>query len=93
MATPKQIILSETGFTSIYDLKKHLKSIAKDQYGCMYSEIKKPSFKVYYTSNTNHFCSFGVSMNMTGMQKTLALDILSVTKAGIQRGCLQYILK
>lgn len=89
----KQIILKETGFDSIAELKKHLTATAKDQYGTKYSEIKKPSFKVYFTSNENHFCSFGVSMNFTGMQKTLALDASSLTKAGLQRGCLEYVLK
>ena len=81
------IILKETGFKSIADLKKHLKTTAVNQYGCNFSEIKKPSFRVYYTSNPNHFCSFGVSMSFTGMTKTKALDYDSITMEGKKRGC------
>lgn len=88
-----EIILKETGFKSIKDLKAHLKKTATNQYGCMYAEIKKPSFKVVYTSNPNCFASFLVSMNMVGMTNQQALDKQSITKAGHKRGCSNYYLK
>lgn len=89
----KKIILKETGFKSINDLKAHLKSIAEFQYGCYYSEIKKPTFRVMYTSNKNCFASYIVSMNGTGMQIEKALDASSITAAGKARGCSNYYLK
>jgi hypothetical protein len=88
-----EIILNETGFKSIPELKKHLKSIAKYQYGCYYAEIKKPTFKVSYTSNPNCFASYLVSLNMVGMTKQLALDKESITDEGLKRGCGEFYLK
>ncbi len=93
MKTAKQIILSELGMKSIPQLKKKLKEVAVSQYGTLYGEIKKPTFKVYYTGNENHFCSYGVSLNMVGMVNTMALDSKSITSAGKKRGCAGMYLK
>lgn len=89
----KEIILKETGFKTISALKKHLKENATYQHGCYYFEIKKPSFKVCYTSNPNCFASYLVNMNMVGMTNQLALDKKSITKEGHKRGCSEYYLK
>ncbi len=93
MSKAIDIILKETGFKNIAALKKELLKNKEFQYGCYYSEIKKPSFKVSYTSNPNCFASFLVSMNGIGMTKQMALDQKSLTKAGIKRGCSEYYLK
>ncbi len=80
-------------FGSVSGLKKHLKAIAKYQYGCNYSELEVYGCKVYYTDNPNHFCTFGISIPCVGFSDARALGVSSLTKAGIQRGCAKYVLK
>jgi len=87
-----EYILTETQTKSITDLKAKLKSIAKNQYGTSMGEIKAKNFRVFYTSNPNHFCTFAISLNGIGMTNTLALDKQSFTKAGLQRGCGNFYL-
>lgn len=90
--TVLEYILKETNTKSITDLKAKLKSIAKKQYGTSIGEIKTSNFRVFYTSNPNHFCTYAISLNGIGMTNTLALDKQSFTKAGLQRGCGNYYL-
>lgn len=86
-------ILAETKTESISDLKKKLKKMATPGCGCIGSEIKCESFRVFYTSNPNHFAEFAIAMNQVGFQDVLALDYESITKSGKQRGCDSYYMK
>lgn len=90
--TVLEYILKETNTTSISELKVKLKRMAKSQYGTKIGEIKAKNFRVFYTSNPNHFCEYAIALNGVGMTNTLALDKDSFTKAGLQRGCGNYYL-
>lgn len=90
--TVLEYILEQTKSKSLDDLKVKLKKTAKNEYGCFFSEIKAKNFRVFYTSNPNHFCEFAISLQGIGMTNTLALDNKSFTKAGLQRGCGNYYL-
>jgi len=79
-------------YGSFSGLKKHLKSIAKYEYGCYFSQIKIYGCEIFYTSNPNHFCSFGIKIPMVGMSETLGLGKSSITKAGKLRGCSKYYI-
>lgn len=85
-----EYILTNTNTKSINELKKKLLNSAKNEYGTKISEIKCKNFRVFYTSNPNHFCSYAIVLNGVGMSKTLALDKQSITKAGLLRGCEDY---
>lgn len=69
-------------YGNLSGLKKHLKSISKEQYGCKYSEVNIYGCRIYYTSNENHFCRFGIAIPLVGMSSTKALGVSSLTKAG-----------
>lgn len=73
-------------------LKKHLKSIATNPYGCFTSEVTVYGCRISYTSNPNCFATYLVSIPMVGMSNSMALDKQSLTKAGILRGCANYHL-
>lgn len=98
MITPKakkliQQAIKDAGFKGRTELKKYLKEIAVNEYGCFMGEIKSNGIRFYYTSNPNHFCSFGVALRGVGMTSTYALDKSSMTKAGINRGAGNYFIK
>jgi len=80
-------------FGSTAKLKRHLKSIAKYEYGCKTAEVEVYGCKILYTSNPNCFASFLVSIPLVGMSSQQGLDKASITKAGHQRGCSNYYLK
>lgn len=72
-------------------IRKHLKENAKEQYGCKFIELKLDNMlSICYTSNSNHFASFYLKLQLVGMTNTLALTKRDITKAGIERGCGNY---
>lgn len=90
----KKLVLKESGFKTIASIKKHLKLIATNPYGCYIAEYvnKEKGFSIVYTSNPNCWATYILKMNAVGMIKTLALDRKSITKAGRQRGSGDYYL-
>jgi hypothetical protein len=84
--TVKEYILKEANCKTFDELKKKLFKAKKYEYGCYYSEIKCKSFKAFYTSNDNCFCSYGFMFYGIGMASTLGIDKSSITQAGIKRG-------
>lgn len=84
----KKEIQKEYG--SLSKLKKHLKSIAKNEYGCYYAEVMIYGCKIAYTSNPNCFASFLITIPMIGFSNQQGLGKSSITKAGKQRGCSNY---
>lgn len=85
--TVQEYILQETKCKDFEQLKKKLKRMAKYEYGCYFSEIKCKSFRAYYTSNENHFCSYGLTFNGIGVATSYGIDKDCITKAGIERNC------
>ena len=80
-------------YGSISKLKTYLKENAVYQYGCKTKEVDVYGCKILYTSNSNCWASYLISIPMGGMIEQLGLDISSITKAGHQRGCSGYYLK
>ena len=78
-------------FGGIRELKSHLKQIAVDQYDCFHSEVTVYGCRIYYTTNPNHFCKFGISIPLVGMSSSKALGKSSLTKAGLMRCPNSYI--
>lgn len=81
----KAQIIKEYG--SIPKLKKHLKRIAKNPYGCYTSEVQVYGCKIVYTSNPNCFAEYIINIPMVGFSGQYALGKESITLAGKQRGC------
>lgn len=79
-------------FGTLTNLKKHLKRIAKNEYGCDYAEIKVYGCKISYTSNPNCFASFLISVPLVGMTGQYGLGKSSITKAGKLRGCSSFYI-
>lgn len=79
----KKEIIAKYG--SIAKMKKHLKTIAKNEYDCYFSEIKVYGCRIFYTSNPNHFCSFAIQIPHVGMSSTYALGKGSFTTNGKRR--------
>ncbi len=74
-------------FGSVAKLKQHLLNIAKNEYGCLYSEVQVYGCKVVYTSNTNCWAKFLITIPTVGMSNSIALGKSSINKVGIERGC------
>ena len=69
-------------------IRKHLKENAVNEYGSRTNEIKLDNgVSVCYTSNSNHFATFYVKLQLVGVSSTLALTKRDITRAGNQRGC------
>jgi hypothetical protein len=94
----KAAILEAVKKKNFTELKQFLLKNRKYEYGCYSSEIKietgiAKGVRVFYTSNPNHFCKFGISFPGIGMVKTLGLDKTSITAAGKKRGCKDFFWK
>lgn len=79
------------GTSNLSEIRKCLKSNAKNEYGCLFNEIKLGGgVSVAYTSNTNHFASYYFKLQLVGCVNTLAFTKKDITKAGKLRGCENY---
>ena len=69
-------------------IRKHLKENSVNEYGSRTSEVKLGNgVSICYTSNSNHFATFYVKLQLVGVVNTLALTKRDITRAGNQRGC------
>ncbi len=81
-------------YGSLSKLKKHLKSIAVNEYDCWTASVELMGCRVAYTSNPNHWCEFYVSIPCVVFHDTRALGKQSITKAGALRmGGYKYYIK
>jgi len=76
------------GYSDLNKIRKYLKSKAKFQYGCFYyKENIGAGVELTYTSNSNCFASYLISVQGVGMVSSDALQAKDITRAGRQRGC------
>ena len=82
----RKILRNHFGHSNLQKIRKHLKSSAKESYGCKCINIElENGVRIGYTSNSNHFCRYFISVDGVGMTNTMALTKKDYTKEGINR--------